>query len=172
MTAPALFAGVDPGIHGAVGFVGADGCFVAVHDMPTLVQTTGRRQIDFTGLAAILREQLPAFVLVERVGSRPGEGAMGAFGFGMSFGGILGILGAMALPHDLAQPASWKRKAGIPPGADKAASIQTCLRLLPTAAPHLTRKKDDGRAEALLLAVQAWQMRTFLTPPPLKHSRS
>jgi crossover junction endodeoxyribonuclease RuvC len=140
--------------------------------MPTLVQTTGRRQIDFTGLAAILREQLPAFVLVERVGSRPGEGAMGAFGFGMSFGGILGILGAMALPHDLAQPASWKRKAGIPPGADKAASIQTCLRLLPTAAPHLTRKKDDGRAEALLLAVQAWQMRTFLTPPPLKNSRS
>jgi crossover junction endodeoxyribonuclease RuvC len=159
MSPPLLYAGIDPGLSGAVGLVRADGSFASVHDMPVLTTTTGRKQVDFSGLAAILREHQPAFVLVERVGSRPGEGAMGAFGFGMSFGGILGILGAMALPHDLAQPASWKRKAGIPPGADKQASIQTALRLLPTAAPSLTRKKDDGRAESLLLALQAWERR-------------
>lgn len=159
MTPPRLFAGIDPGLSGAVGLVHADGSFASVHDMPTLMQTTGRRQVDFAALAGLLREHRPAFTLLERVGSRPGEGAMGAFGFGLTFGGILGILGALALPHDLVQPASWKRRAGIPPGADKQASIQTALRLLPTAAPSLTRKKDDGRAEALLLALQAWERR-------------
>ena len=68
---------------------------------------------------------------------------------------------ALALSHDVVQPASWKRHAGIPPGANKRASIATAVRLMPDAAPHLTRIKDDGRAEALLLARQAIE-RTML----------
>lgn len=152
-----LFAGIDPGIGGAVGLVREDGTFAAVHDMPTLPTTTGRRMIDPAALSAILRRHDPAFVLVERVGSRPGEGAVGAFAFGMAYGAILGILGGLALAHDVIQPASWKRRAGIPPGADKRASIATATRLLPDAAPYLTRVKDDGRAESLLLARQAWE---------------
>ncbi len=152
---PRLFCGIDPGVSGAVGLVRDDGTFAAVHDMPTLTATTGRRQVDFHQLAAILREHGPEFVLVERVGSRPGEGAVGAFAFGYTFGGILGTLAALAVSHDVVQPAVWKRRAGIPPGADKRASIATAMRVLPSAAPHLTRVKDDGRAEALLLARQA-----------------
>jgi crossover junction endodeoxyribonuclease RuvC len=154
-----LFCGIDPGVSGAVGIIGEHGRFCAVYDMPTMPTTTGRRQVDFAALAAILREHAPAFVLVERVGPRPGEGAVGAFAFGHTFGGILGTLAALALSHDVIQPASWKRRAGIPPGADKGASIATAVRLLPDAAPHLSRVKDDGRAEALLLALQAWERR-------------
>lgn len=155
-----MFAGIDPGIGGAVGIVFDDGGFAAVHDMPTLPTTTGRRQVDFASLAAILRDCGPSFVLVERVGPRPNEGAVGAFAFGHTFGGILGTLAALCLSHDVIQPATWKRHAGIPPGADKRASIATAARLLPEAVPHLTRVKDDGRAEALLLALQAWERRT------------
>lgn len=158
-TLPRLFCGIDPGIGGAVGLVREDGTFAAVHDMPTLPTTTGRRMIDPAALAAILRQHDPAFVLVERVGSRPGEGAVGAFAFGMTYGAILGILGGLAMAHDVVQPASWKRRAGIPPGSDKRASIATAARLLPGAVPHLTRIKDDGRAESLLLALQAWERR-------------
>ena len=157
---PKLFAGIDPGISGAIGIIGEDGGFVSVFDMPTLPTTTGRRQVDFAGLAAILRDVgLLSFVLVERVGARPGEGAAGAFAFGHTFGGIMATLATLALPHDLVQPAVWKRRAGIPPGANKGASIATAKRLLPDAAPHLARVKDDGRAEALLLAVQGWERR-------------
>lgn len=155
----AVFAGIDPGVTGAIGFVRLDGSFHAVHDMPTLTTTTGRRQVDPAAMAAILRQYGPAFTLVERVGSRPGEGSVGAFAFGMSYGAILAVLGTLALPHDVIQPASWKRKAGIPPGADKACSIATAKRVLPCAASHLARVKDDGRAEALLLAIQAWERR-------------
>ena len=157
---PRLYAGIDPGISGAIGIIGEAGRFSAVLDMPTLPTTTGRRQVDFAALAAILRDAGPlAFVLVERVGARPREGAAGAFAFGHTFGGIMATLATLALPHDVIQPASWKRRAGIPPGADKRASIATAKRLLPDAAPYLTRIKDDGRAEALLLAVQAWERR-------------
>lgn len=145
--------GIDPGLAGAVGFIDDCGEFVAVYDMPTLPTTTGRRQIDAAALADILRQHAPVFTLVERVGARPGEGPTGAFSFGHSFGSITAVLAALGLPHDLVQPATWKRRAGIPPGADKAASVAVCKRLLPSAADHLTRVKDDGRAEALLLAL-------------------
>lgn len=161
MTACSLtYAGIDPGVTGAIGLVYGDGSFAAVADMPTLVQTTGRRLVDAGALAHILREQGPTFVLVERVGPRPGEAASGAFSFGHTYGAILAVLATLGIAHDVVQPAVWKRKAGIPPGADKVASITTAKRLLPAAAPHLARVKDDGRAEALLLAVQAWRARS------------
>lgn len=150
-----LLCGIDPGLSGALGFITEAGEFVAVYDMPTLPTTTGRRQVDAAELAAILREHSPNFTMVERVGARPGEGPTGAFSFGHTFGAITAVLAAVGLPHDLVQPAVWKRRAGIPPGADKAASIAVCKRLLPSASEHLTRVKDDGRAEALLLALHA-----------------
>ena len=155
-----LFCGIDPGINGAIGIIYEGGRFASVLDMPTLPTTTGRRQVDFATLAGILCDAGPlAFVLVERVGARPGEGAAGAFAFGHTYGGIMATLAALAIPHDVVQPAVWKRRAGIPPGADKRASIATAKRMLPNASPHLSRVKDDGRAEALLLAMQAWERR-------------
>lgn len=157
---PRLFCGVDPGLGGAVGFVDEAGTFAAVVDMPTLPTSTGRRQLDPSGLAEIMRHYNPAFTLVERVGPRPGEGASSAFAFGWVYGGLLATLGALALPHGTISPATWKRRAGIPPRALKAISIATAKAALPTSAPYLARVKDDGRAEALLLAIQCWQTRT------------
>lgn len=169
----ALFAGIDPGVGGAIGFVDQHGAFAGTHDMPVTLATTGRRQIDPAGLAAILRDTCPDFALVERVGPRPGEGAVGAFAFGQTFGIILGVLAALQIPHDVIQPAVWKRETGIPPKADKRASIAAALRLLPGAAPYLKRQKDDGRAEALLLALQAWQRRAGpSTRPPTRVMRT
>ncbi len=154
-----LICGIDPGLAGAVGFITVAGEFVGVYDVPTLPTTTGRRLIDAAELAAVLREHSPVFTLVERVGARPGEGAVGAFSFGHTFGSITAVLAALGMAHDLVQPAVWKRRAGIPPGADKAASIAVAKRLLPAAGQHLARVKDEGRAEALLMALHARGMR-------------
>jgi hypothetical protein len=150
-----VFCGIDPGITGAVAFIDTEARFVAVLDMPVLPTTTGRKCIDAERLASILHQHQPTFTLVERVGPRPGEGAVGAFSFGQSAGIIGGVLATLRLPHELVQPATWKRKAGIPAGAAKGVSITTCKRLLPDAADYLTRIKDHGRAESLLLAMQA-----------------
>jgi hypothetical protein len=59
------------------------------------------------------------------------------------------------LPLHRVQPAAWKRAAGLPAGAPKAASIEAARRLLPGSAPHLTRAKDHNRADALLIAMYA-----------------
>lgn len=150
-----IFCGIDPGLGGALGFVTADGAFHAVEDAPTLATPAGRRMIDPAGLADTILRHAPAFALVERVGARPGEGVASSFSFGQTFGAILGVLAALKVPYDLIQPAAWKRRAGIPAGADKAVSIASAKRLLPDASPHLSRAKDHGRAEALLLANQA-----------------
>ena len=148
----ALICGIDPGISGAVGFLTETGDFHAVFDMPVVTNTTGRKQLDGLGLAAILRRLPPAIAMIERVGPRPGEGPTGAFSFGHSLGVIVGVLAALEIPFQFVQPAVWKRAAGIPTGADKAASIAVARQLIPSAGDHLTRIKDHGRAEALLLA--------------------
>lgn len=147
-----LIVGVDPGLSGAVGFLNADGTYAGVEDMPVVIATTGRKELDAAGLAETLRAYGPSCAIVERVSSRPGEGAVGAFSFGATYGGILAVLAALQIPTALVAPAVWKRKAGIPAGADKACSISTAKRLIPTASTILTLKKHDGRAEALLLA--------------------
>ena len=147
-----LFCGIDPGISGAVGFLTADGTFARVFDMPVVTGTTGRKQVDGLGLAAILRRYPPAMTIVERVGPRPGEGAVGAFGFGHGLGMVQGVLSALELPYEFVQPAIWKRAAGIPSGSDKAVSVTTAKQLIPSAAEHLTLIKHHGRAESLLLA--------------------
>lgn len=148
----AVQIGVDPGLDGAIVVLNAAGELVELADMPTQMTTTGRREINAACLADLLRKYPGAPAFVERVGARPGEGAVGAFSFGFSQGSILAVLAVLGHPVRLVQPASWKRWAGIPAGADKQASIGVAARLLPTAARHLTLKKHDGRADAALIA--------------------
>ena len=150
-----LICGIDPGLGGAIAFLTESGEFRYVADLPIVANTTGRNQIDGLGLAAILRRFPPTICLVERVGPRPGEGATGAFSFGHSVGVIQGVLATLEVPYQFVQPSVWKRQAGIPPSSDKAASIAAAKRLIPTAAPRLTLRKHDGRAESLLIARHA-----------------
>ncbi len=147
-----LTCGIDPGLSGAIGFLFEDGTFAHVFDMPIVTATTGRKQVDALGLAAILRRYLPTMTTVERVGPRPREGAVGAFAFGHGLGTIQGVLAALDLPYQFVQPATWKRAAGIPSAADKAVSITIAKQLIPSCAERLTLIKHHGRAEALLLA--------------------
>jgi len=144
--------GIDPGLTGAVVFLAPDGDLLAVVDMPTLTATTGRREVNAAGLAELLRHYPGATVTVERVGPRPGEGAVGAFAFGYGLGTVLAVLATLGHPTRLVQPAVWKRWAGIPAGAPKDAAVAVAARMVPQAGPFLTLKKHHGRADAVLLA--------------------
>ncbi|MGO9773700.1 MAG: hypothetical protein ACLPSW_29975 [Roseiarcus sp.] len=52
-------------------------------------------------------------------------------------------------------PGAWKRAVGIAPGKDRAkdAARTKAIRRWPAKAPLFARKRDDGRAEAALIAV-------------------
>ena len=105
-------------------------------------------------LAATVRAWGAGLAYVELVGPRPGEGAVGAFGFGRSFGCIVGVLGALAVPVETVAPAWWKRRVGIPPGADRKDEARSkAIARWPAMADRFARKKDDGRAESALIGV-------------------
>jgi hypothetical protein len=76
-------------------------------------------------------------------------------GFGRSRGVIEGVRGAAGVPLSFLTPACWKRTVGIPPGKEgaKDAARSETIRRLPGHSALFARVKDDGRAEAALIAV-------------------
>jgi crossover junction endodeoxyribonuclease RuvC len=144
----ALILGADPGKKGALALVDLGGHLIDVIDMP-----------DATGSAlgahirGFLEDHGPHHVQtawVEKVGSMPGQGHMNVFTFGAGYGALLGALGALRIPVELRTPNVWKKAMRC--SADKGSSRQAATQLWPDHARLFARVKDDGRAEAALIA--------------------
>lgn len=148
--------GIDIGAAGAVALVTIDMVLLDVEDLPILRDgPKGRPSVNGALLAALVRRWAPSAAYVEMVGPRPGEGAVGAFAFGRSRGVVEGVLGALAVATSWITPPAWKRVIGIKPGKDgaKDAARSEAIRRWPELASRFARVKDDGRAEAALIAV-------------------
>lgn len=148
--------GVDPGLSGAVSTL-IDGDPGPILDMPT-VQVGDWREVDAAALAAWIREVRGQHsgadfsACVEKVSARPGDGGTSAFRFGEGYGQVKAVLGVLGVPYSRAIPAVWKRHMGLL-GTEKDAARLLAIRRFPGAEPQLRRKKDGGRADALLLAL-------------------
>ena len=148
-----IIMGVDPGLSGALAFLDTDSGDLEILDMPTLkAGTGGKRIIDLDTLAREIdaRSDYVRHAFVEAVSTRPGEGAVGAFSFGQGFGALSGIIVANFIPRTFVRPAVWKKALGVP--AAKDAARDRASQLLPQHAAQWARVKDDGRAEAALIA--------------------
>lgn len=151
-----LVLGVDPGQTGAIAVL-ADGEFRGASDMPTMPRRAGGNEIDCVSLAVSLRATLAMhpgayhIAVVEAVSAMPKQGVSSVFRFGESFGAIKGILGALRVPTVLVPAATWKRHLGLW-GAEKDVARSVAIQRFPDAAAVLQRKKDVGRADALLIA--------------------
>jgi crossover junction endodeoxyribonuclease RuvC len=153
--------GIDPGITGAIAAIG-ERSGIEVWDIPTMQRGKkgNKQQINARELAAILLgyKAMNCHVYLEHVMGAPRKtgggsvmGAASAFNFGHSFGVIEGVLGALLLPYTLVTPAVWKKRANLI-GAEKDMSRTRAIQLYPEVADKLARKKDGGRAEAVLIA--------------------
>ena len=91
-----------------------------------------------------------AVAWVEDVHSMPGQGVASTFKFGRSVGVVEGALSALGIPIRWVSPAKWKKAMGLP--ADKGAARRRAIELWPDHAHLFARVKDDGRAEAALIA--------------------
>ena len=152
-----MILGIDIGAQGAVAILDQSGALVAIHDMPVLNDgPAGRRAVNAPLLAAIIFKSHADQAFVESVNARPGEGPTGAFAFGRARGIVEGVLGAAGLPVSFITPASWKRAVGLTL-ASKDASRAEAIRRWPHHAEVFARVKDDGRAEAALIAVAGLQ---------------
>lgn len=143
-----MILGIDPGLNGALAWVSDDGHLISVADMPTL-EINGKKKVSPQILTSDISFRMPRLVVVEDVGARPGQGVSSMFNFGYSAGIIAGVVAGLQLPIVYYRPAIWKRQAGVP--ADKNAARQRAQRFWP-GSRSFDRVKDDGRAEAALLA--------------------
>ena len=163
---------IDPGLSGAIAIL-ADGEPDRLIDMPTVERNIGTgRAIDAQELPALLRgifQQYPGAdvqAFVEYVNAMPGKdeggvrtrgmGASSAFRFGEGYGVIKGVLGALGIRWQLVFPQKWKAHHGLLKQEKDAARMHAII-IAPRMAAQLARKKDGGRADALLIALWAHQ---------------
>ncbi len=150
-----LYLGVDPGLSGALAFFDTEKGHLHVLDMPVLeVSRNGKtkREVSAPLLANILNavDGTDVVAAVERVGAMPGQGVTSVFSFGRSLGIIEGALAACQISITLVPPQVWQKAAGVRGGKD--GSRQRACELFPNYAKMFERKKDDGRADAALMA--------------------
>jgi crossover junction endodeoxyribonuclease RuvC len=150
--------GIDPGKGGALAYLVGD-VLDEVVDMPTLLagktKKSKKSSIDEVELARRVKKIVARgldVAFLELVGVRPGEGPTGAFTFGRGYGVVRGILRAHFVPIRDVTPTTWKRALGIEAGAGKDASRALAKELWQEQADLFARVKDDGRAEASLIA--------------------
>lgn len=155
--------GIDPGLNGALAFYEPERGSLVLIDMPTetfLKRKKGRmvksRIVSAEGLVAVLDAHAlrrgGIHATVEKVGAMPGQGVTSMFNFGDGSGVVRGVLAGLMIPYERETPQVWKRAVGIPFGADKGASRERAASVFPAYASAFARKKDDGRADAALLA--------------------
>lgn len=157
-----IILGVDPGLSGALAFFDVGARSFTVHDMPAYrLARNGkaRNELDLYEIARLIDAAHVDSAYVERVGSMPGQGVSSSFAFGKSAGAILGIISAYFIPIIEVAPVTWKRAMGIGSGAGKDASRALISRLHPAQSGLFSRVKDDGRAEAALIALWGAQQR-------------
>lgn len=145
-----LILGIDPGTKGAIAVLDANDptALIDVEDMPA---ATGSAL--GTCVAQLLDDLAPHVIVaawVEDVHSMPRQGVASTWTFAMNHGAVLGALGALRVPVHFVTPAKWKRDQRVT--AAKGTSRNRAMELWPSWARSFARVKDDGRAEAALIA--------------------
>jgi crossover junction endodeoxyribonuclease RuvC len=147
------FFGIDPGASGAVAILTEEGQFVKVFDMPVLEIKVGKaikRRVSADLLAHEVSLYPNAVAMLEQVSAMPGQGVSSMFAFGESYGIVKGVFAALKIPAHLVTPGKWKKAMEL--NASKDGSRAKAIMTWPEHADLFKRVKDDGRAEACLIA--------------------
>ena len=150
-----IFIGIDPGFSGAVAVLWEDGR-IQLYDAPTHKVVTSKKHTEMSPAGMV--EILKAFsfrethAVLEKVGTMPGQGIASSGRFMYGAGMWEGIVSALGIPYTMVRPNVWKKEMMAGLGSEKDAARLRACQLFPQAAHGLSHVKDDGRAEALLLA--------------------
>lgn len=160
---PFKVVGVDPGLHGGWVMLDHQGYLIAARNFPVrhnLKSKDVTLEIDTHTLAAQLDIFRPTHAFIENVSSRPRQA--GAFKFGFNTGLVHGVLATLDAEIQTVPPQTWKAIYGIKRHFDEnkratkneARAIAT--NLFPQSAKLFSRVKDDGVAEAALIALYGY----------------
>ena len=152
--------GIDPGCYGAFAVVD-NGKPVEIHDMPFVKIRRGKSdkaEIEGYALANALRDLRIDKCYMEQVTGMTGQAASTSFNFGRACGVIEGTVKALGIAIVMVPPGTWKKMQGIKSGGkaggkqNKDNSRLAAISRWPSKSEYFKRKKDDGRAEACLIA--------------------
>lgn len=151
-----LWCGIDPGLSGAVAFIGDDGLGARVYPMP-LVEVDGQDELDCHSLRDLLESMDPRLVCIER--PQGFGGCSSAFKLGQNLGGVIVSVLSSRFRLERVRPQAWQRS--MLPGvhgrdALKSASVAKAKAMFPTVLfVRHGRTKADDLADALLIAAYA-----------------
>ncbi len=136
-----ILLGIDPGVSGAIASFDTVERRVTVIDMP---DTT-------TGLLDAVRDLPPVTMcFVEKPYYPKILGVQNVAKIATAYGKIVCAIASRGIPMVEVRPAEWKAALNL--SSSKAASRELASQLFPDDADQWKRAKDDGRAEAALLA--------------------
>ena len=142
-----VILGIDPGLTGALAWLHHDGHLLGVVDMPVL---GGEVNAAMLLMDDELREGRVDQAILEWPGVMPHDGRAQCRSMGITLGTLSTVLTARHIPVHRVAPGTWKRALNLTSNKDQSRAM--AMRQWPTMAHQFTRKKDDGRAEAALLA--------------------
>ena len=154
---PRRIIGIDVGLNGAIAMMQGE-TLTGVVDMPTVTldrNGKAKRQISIPELIAILDLFKPEEAFIERIFAMSGQGVTSVFSFGRSLGAIEGVLAARLIKTTLVTPQAWQKAMGVSGGKDGARA--RAMEVFPWQSTLFKRVKDDGRADAALIA--CWGLR-------------
>ena len=143
-----IIYGIDPGLSGAIARFDLTEGYLEIHDMP--VMEVNKKKVVSPQLVSDILRQQHAPVYIEKVGAMPGQGVTSMFSFGRSYGILLGCAAGLQMPTTVITPQMWMRALNCQKGKD--GNRQRACELVPNYSQLFARKKDDGRADAALLA--------------------
>jgi len=164
-----IVLGIDVGITGGFAWVDDTRQLLKLEDMPCVALTSGgksRHEVSPAQVIAMLHTFHRAdFAVIEEpsvhmhfsrnklTGERTARtpGAKSQIALGDNFGVLRTCCIAVGISVRRVAPGVWKRSMGV--SADKNESRRLAQEMFPGWAMHFAKVKDDGRAEAALLAV-------------------
>lgn len=145
-----LVIGIDPGATGAIAILGTDSQLHDIIDLPAVTGSVDGWYAIANTFDAIATHDDVRLAVIEGVRSRPGQGVASVFKFGRCLGVLEGLVAAQLWRAESPAPSTWKKDMGL--SKDKDTSRHMAMRLWPDHTHRFSRVKDDGRAEAALMA--------------------
>ena len=165
---PRYYMGIDPGLDGAIALyqMAQDHITMGAHsrtpaelkvfDLPTLTVTKNKknyRVLDMDALRMWLDLHAPDVIhaLIEKPHAMPKQGLASVFSFGFTCGVVEMAVASAQIPRRTIDPAVWKKSMGL--SANKDETRRKASEVFPGFSSLWSKKGQDGRAEAALLAL-------------------
>ena len=143
------YCGIDVGFSGAIAVLDEDEKILITIDMP-IIEVGKKRELNEPKIRFLLQGFKPLIVGIEKAQTMPGQGISSSGRYMASYGFLRGICVGLKLEYQLIHPKTWKKELMHDMPKEKEASIMRVGQLYPDLV--LTRKKDHGIADAVLIA--------------------